>query len=60
MLSLEQRQVYRSELKAYYFNQQQYKNMDAVKRQVDNMDDKALQKDYDRLKDKLKDKFKSK
>ena len=49
MINTELRQVYRSKLIVYYFNKQQYKDMDVVRRQVTNMDDKALTDDYKRV-----------
>ena len=48
MLNAELRELYRSKLKVYYFNQQQFKDMNAVKRQVNNMDDKTLEESYNR------------
>lgn len=48
-INAELRQIYRSKLIVYYFNKQEYKDMDSVRRQVTNMDDKALQIDYNRV-----------
>lgn len=45
----EQRQQYRTELIAYYIDKQEYKDEQAVKRQVVNMDDPALIIDYIRV-----------
>jgi hypothetical protein len=45
----EQRQQYRTELIAYYLANQEYKNEQAARRQVVNMDDPRLIADYNRV-----------
>ena len=45
----EQRQQYRTEFIAYYIDKQEYKDEQAVKRQVVNMDDVRLIEDYNRV-----------
>jgi len=44
-----QRQQYRNELIAYYIDKQEYKNEQAARRQVVNMDDIKLIEDYNRV-----------
>jgi hypothetical protein len=45
----QQRQQYRTELINYYVNKQEYKDEQAVRRQVVNMDDVRLIADYNRV-----------
>jgi hypothetical protein len=45
----QQRQQYRQELISYYIDKQEYKNEQAVRRQVVNMDDVRLIADYNRV-----------
>lgn len=45
----QQRQQYRTELISYYVNKQEYKDEQAVRRQVVNMDDVRLIADYNRV-----------
>jgi hypothetical protein len=45
----QQRQQYRTELIAYYIDKQEYKDEQAVRRQVVNMDDVRLIADYNRV-----------
>jgi hypothetical protein len=45
----QQRQQYRNELIAYYLANQEYKNEQAARRQVVNMDDVRLIDDYTRV-----------
>lgn len=45
----QQRQQYRTELISYYVNKQKYKDEQAVRRQVVNMDDVRLIADYNRV-----------
>ncbi len=48
-MTLEQRQQYRTQLISYYINKQEYKDEQAVRRQVINMDDPRLIEDYNRV-----------
>jgi hypothetical protein len=45
----EERQQYRTKLISYYVNKQEYKDEQAVRRQVVNMDDVRLIEDYNRV-----------
>lgn len=45
----QQREHYRTKLISYYIDKQEYKNEQAVKRQVVNMDDPTLIADYSRV-----------
>lgn len=45
----QQRQQYRTELISYYVNKQEYKDEQAARRQVVNMDDVRLIADYNRV-----------
>lgn len=45
----QQRQQYRAELIAYYIDKQEYKDEQAARRQVVNMDDVRLIEDYNRV-----------
>jgi hypothetical protein len=45
----QQRKEYRAELIAYYLANQEYKNEQAVRRQVVNMDDPRLIENYTRV-----------
>lgn len=45
----QQRETKRNRLVKYYFDKQQYKDYDAARRQVVNMDDVRLVEDYNRV-----------